>query len=853
MIGVNLESAAFGGSGTKYGYDYIYPSTMELDYYHSKGIDLIRLPFLWERMQPSLGGELNQAELARMEAFLDTAAERGMQVIIDLHNFGRYGGQTIGSDAVPISEFQGFWSMLATALHGHAGLAGYDIMNEPHDMGGADVWPRAAQAAVDAIRAVDRDTTIHVEGDFYGNAITWLRYNADLHINDVANRLVYQAHLYFDRWGSGTYQGTYDEEQAYPDVGVDRLQPFLQWLQENHAIGFIGEFSVPDNDPRWLTVLDNFLNAMQANELSGTYWGGSSRWSNYAMSVAPQNGQDQAQMSVLTNYTDPIAYTYVGTEQADTLIGTLAGEHFLAGAGNDVIEGAGGGDFIEGQLGTDTASYVHSPGAVDVNLVRSFQFGADAQGDRLVGIENVTGSGFNDILVGDGLKNVLAGGAGNDILIGGAGADTLYGGAGVDTASYETSAAGVAVDLTAAWQGGDASGDVLISIEDLVGSDFGDRLSGDAGSNRLAGNDGADILDGRGGADILDGGPGIDTVTYAGSGAGVDVDLTRAEQLGGDAAGDQLIAIENLIGSSYGDALRGDNAANVIAAGLGDDTVEGRDGADRLDGGAGIDTVSYAGSDAGVMVDIGVGARPQSGGHAQGDVLANFENVTGSAYDDALFGGASSNVLLGGAGNDVLQGRGGADILDGGAGNDTASYVSSGAAVDVDFTRSVQIGGDAAGDQLVSVESIVGSKYGDRLAGDQGANTLSGGAGNDTLIGRGGADYLIGGAWADTFVFAAATDIGGVGGATSDVVADFANGDRLDFTAIDANASSVTNDAFTFIGAAGFTRHEGELRYEVDAATAQTYVQGDLNGDGSADFQLTLLGARSLTSADLLL
>src|SRR5437762_2623505 len=90
MIGVNLAGAEFGSGRGIYGTDYIYPSASELDYYQGKGVTLIRLPFSWERMQPTLGGALDQTELGYMKDFLDAAAQRGMMVEIDLHNFGRY-------------------------------------------------------------------------------------------------------------------------------------------------------------------------------------------------------------------------------------------------------------------------------------------------------------------------------------------------------------------------------------------------------------------------------------------------------------------------------------------------------------------------------------------------------------------------------------------------------------------------------------------------------------------------------------------------------------------------------------------------------------------------------------------
>ena len=160
MIGVNLSSA-------EYSYD-TYPTTDALDFAASEGLDLIRLPVAWEKLQPTLNGPLDQVQVDGLSNFLDAAAARGIQVIVDLHNYGHYasvaseapqltgyGGDPIGSSAVPISAFATFWSELAAEVKGHAALAGYDIMNEPHGLPSPAVWPAAAQAAVDAIRSVD--------------------------------------------------------------------------------------------------------------------------------------------------------------------------------------------------------------------------------------------------------------------------------------------------------------------------------------------------------------------------------------------------------------------------------------------------------------------------------------------------------------------------------------------------------------------------------------------------------------------------------------------------------------------------------------------------------------------------
>jgi len=327
MVGVNV-------SGSEYSWE-TYPVASHLDYLKNKGIILVRLPIAWEKVQSSLNGPLNQTEVGKLKSFLDLAASRNMQVIVDIHNYGRYNpdwaaaaaansgiiavsstsGLVIGSSALPISAFQDLWTKLAGALAGHAGLAGYDIMNEPHDLG-TGVWPMAAQAAVNGIRSVDMNTTIYVEGTQWASAYYWPNDNGSLHITDPANKLIYEAHLYFDGNGSGIYTQTYDQQGAYPNWGVDHVQPFLQWLKQNNAKGFIGEFGVPENDSRWLTVLDNFLNTLKQSGVSGTYWyyaysdpsGANSWWpqirgTDYSMSLIPEvNGQDKTQWSIINKY-----------------------------------------------------------------------------------------------------------------------------------------------------------------------------------------------------------------------------------------------------------------------------------------------------------------------------------------------------------------------------------------------------------------------------------------------------------------------------------------------------------------------------------------------------------------------
>ena len=300
--GVNLAGAEFGESSLPgvYGVDYTYPTAAELDYYRGKGLTLVRLPFRWERLQRSLNAALDATELGRMDQFVSAAGARGMKVILDPHNYGRYYGSLIGSAAVPNAAFADFWRRLADHYKNEPAVWAYGLVNEPHDTGG--LWPASAQAAVDAIRAVDASHLILVPGDGWSNAAYWGQNNPNLAIADPAGNFMYEAHQYFDNDHSGRYDASYDVEGAYPTVGVDRVKPFLDWVRARNTRGFLGEYGVPDNDSRWLTVLDNFLAYLDANGVGGTYWAGGPWWGSYPLSVEPRNGVDRPQMGVLVNH-----------------------------------------------------------------------------------------------------------------------------------------------------------------------------------------------------------------------------------------------------------------------------------------------------------------------------------------------------------------------------------------------------------------------------------------------------------------------------------------------------------------------------------------------------------------------
>ncbi len=256
---------------------------------------------------------------------------------------------------------------------------------------------------------------------------------------------------------------------------------------------------------------------------------------------------------------------------------------------------------------------------------------------------------------------------GNDLLKGGAGADTLDGGAGTDTASYAGSTA-VKVSLLDTVTGGHATGDKLISIENLIGSSYADTLTGNAGNNVLAGG---------AGGDKLDGGVGTDTASYGSATVGVTASLANAAINTGEAKGDTYVSIERLSGSSYADKLYGNSSDNMLIGNAGNDVLSGDGGndvlhggagGDKLDGGAGTDMASYGSATTGVTASLANAAI--NTGEAKGDTYVSIEQLTGSSYADKLYGNSGVNLLAGGSGNDALDGGSGNDVLYGGAGAD---------------------------------------------------------------------------------------------------------------------------------------------------------------------------------------
>ena len=577
-----------------------------------------------------------------------------------------------------------------------------------------------------------------------------------------------------------------------------------------------------------------------------------------------------------------------GTDGNDDLTGTSGDDHIYGGAGDDQLFGGDGDDVLDGGTdidymaggaGNDTYYVDEFNGYEDYEVYEIAYERPDEGIDTVVvdfaaatplfynlpdNIENLTVVGVA-LVHGNALDNVITGDDGAQNIYGGGGTDTLVGRGGNDTYHLGDSTGSVVVE--AADEGidrvyVDGSYEVPLNVEFLYvgvngfGTEQANGIYGSAGSNllvgaggddRLHGDAGDDTLIGGAGKDVLFGGEGFDTADFSGS----DHAITN---LGRIFDGDTLYEMEKLVGSSFDDTLdlsRTDTGLTTVVGGAGNDVIKGGAGNELLQGNSGNDLL--AGGD--------------------GDDL-----LRGYGGDDRLAGDGGNDRLEGSTGNDVLLGDAGDDRLIGGDGIDTADYATGGTAVSINLSVSTAQDTGLGMDRLSGFENVTGGTGDDRLVGSIGANVMHGGAGNDILRGLGdgdtidgeagndniaggagddrltggvGKDLLQGGVDADSFVFTSIAD--SVVGAGRDTIDDFQQGaDRVDLSAIDADMSAAGDQAFSFIGSAAFSHAAGQLRQGSDGA-GNTVIEGDVQGDGVADFQILLKGAYTLNGSDFTL
>lgn len=299
--GVSLSGGEFGGTKAPlYGKSFTYPTPAEMDYFAGKGVNIIRLPFHWEVLQPKLNAPLDPTEFARFQTVVSTATAKGLTVILDPHNYARYHDKLVGSPDVPDAAFADFWGRLAAPFAQNPRVW-FGLMNEPHDMPSPQ-WLGAANAAIASIRQTGAKNLILVPGNSWTGAHSWVGSGPDanstvmLGVKDPANHFIYEVHQYLDPNSSGTKPTV-----VSPTIGVQRLTKFTDWCRAHHAQAFLGEFGAADS-PEAAQATENTLAYMEKNRdvwTGFTWWAAGPWWGDYMFTLEPKNGQDRPQMAVL--------------------------------------------------------------------------------------------------------------------------------------------------------------------------------------------------------------------------------------------------------------------------------------------------------------------------------------------------------------------------------------------------------------------------------------------------------------------------------------------------------------------------------------------------------------------------
>lgn len=448
-----------------------------------------------------------------------------------------------------------------------------------------------------------------------------------------------------------------------------------------------------------------------------------------------------------------------GNSGFDSLKGEAGDDVLYGGAGNDILDGGSGSDTLIGGSGQDTASYASASGWVRAVLSDSWSNAGGAIGDSYSAIEDLTGGAGADILGGDDGDNILTGGQGND---------TLRGGAGDDTYVWNVS------------DGADNIKDLGFTIEEAVTAtgQLGAGYSVKSWAKTGAVDPGTGYhywrlqMEGPGGVLVYDSSsytyPPLATPTAPTPSAYLQTgwlqgfartngqQVTRFAYDSATSGGEDMlefgagIGLNDLRFTRTGNDLliqyQGSSTAQLVIY-------------DQFTANGAIETLQFAD---GLSLPISsilsaTGAAQVVGSSADDLLLGQWgtfaDDLAGGDGNDVLVGYAGNDLLYGGNGDDVFEGGLGADLIDGGANSastevgwgDTARYVRSASAVQVDLSTGAGTGGDAEGDSLVGIENVVGSEFADTLVGDAGGNRLSGLGGNDVINGGAGANVLDGG------------------------------------------------------------------------------------------------------------
>jgi endoglucanase len=305
LRGVNLSGAEFGHERLPgvLGKDYTYPSRNDLVYFRDMQMNVIRLPFRWERIQRQIGEPLDTTELAQLRQVVDWAKALDLCVVLDLHNFGTYHGRVLGTANLPASAFIDVWLRLHQAF-GNSNETAFGLMNEPAAMS-VPQWMAVAQQTVLALRSAGARHLLLVGSGRWSGAHEFDKEfdgisaaKAFGNFKDPLNNFAIELHQYAD----ADYSGTSKQCSA-----AERLSNIMSkvtvWAKQHKKRLFLGEFGVA-NSPDCLAALRTLATSMQDKDawLGWAYWSAGPWWGNYVLSIQPHNGKEMAQATELRKF-----------------------------------------------------------------------------------------------------------------------------------------------------------------------------------------------------------------------------------------------------------------------------------------------------------------------------------------------------------------------------------------------------------------------------------------------------------------------------------------------------------------------------------------------------------------------
>lgn len=290
-MGINLASGEFAPERVPgiYEKDYVYPARSTAAPFVKAGFNIVRVPVLWERLQPEANGPLDPQELRRLDASMK-AMSGFRTIILDLHNYGRYHGAVLSVDrgALMLGDF---WTKVARHYRTSPRIA-FGLMNEPHGIVAGD-WRTIMDRVTSQIRSTGVRNLLLIPGTRWTGAHSWTtgpgsNAAAFTGFRDPANNFMFEVHQYLDADSSGQSASCVNRK-----VGSRRLAQFTRWARREKARALLGEFG-GGSDPVCVAALDDLLDYMGSNRdvwSGATYWAGGDWWGEYPFSIQPQAGR----------------------------------------------------------------------------------------------------------------------------------------------------------------------------------------------------------------------------------------------------------------------------------------------------------------------------------------------------------------------------------------------------------------------------------------------------------------------------------------------------------------------------------------------------------------------------------